>query len=92
MVHLDPAAAVMQMLRLVYSLLFPLPSTIDTRYKVSLYIFRTSCRFFTLVLPPCVVLGSDWLMTFSNMFSDLLQHFYHIDTVDTKMLASDWLL
>ena len=28
-----------------YVVLFPLPSTIDTRYKVSLYIFRTSCRF-----------------------------------------------
>ena len=24
------------------------------------------------------------------MVSDLLQHFYHIDTVDTEMLASDW--
>ena len=92
MVHLDPAVGVVQMLRLVYSLLFPVPSTIDTRFMVSLHIFHTSCRFFTPVLTPCVVLGSDWLMTFSNMFSDLLQHFHHIDTVDTKMLASDWLL
>ena len=70
-------------------------ATIDVCDKVSLkmtIIFYTNCRFFTRVLSPCVVLASDWLLTFSNIFSDLLQHFCHIDTVDTKMLASVWLL
>ena len=71
------------------------PSTIDVCYKVSLKTFiilYTNCRLFTRVSSPCVVLASDWLLTFSNMFSDLLQHSYHINTVDIKMLASDWLL
>ena len=70
-------------------------ATIDVCDKVSLkmtIIFYTNCRFFTRVLSPCVVLASDWLLTFSNIFSDLLQHFCHIDTVDTKMLASVRLL
>ena len=84
----------MRMLRWVCSLLIRRPST-DDRDKVSLkstIIFNTHCRFFHPGLSPCVVLASDWLKTFSHIFSDLLQHFCDIDTVDTKMLASNWLL
>ena len=74
--------------------LLAVPSAIDHRHPLhgESSHFSHKLSFFTPVSTPCVVLGSDWLMTFSNMFSDLLQHFHHIDTVDTKMLASDWLL
>ena len=64
-------------------------ATVDIPDKVSLkltVISNTHCCFFTRVLSPRVVLASDWLQTFSNIFSDLLQHFCHIDTFDTKML------
>ena len=97
LLHLDPVTAAMRMLRWVCSLLFPRTSTINHRRSLqgglkTPVILYTNCRLFTRVTSPRVLLASDWLLTFSNMFSDLLQHFYHIDTVDTKMLASDCLL
>ena len=49
------------------------PSTPATRW---VFTFSAQAVIFYLVMPPCVVLGSDWLMTFSNMFSDLLQYFF----------------
>ena len=64
------------------------PSTIDTRSMVSFHIFTLFRPRFAV----CVVMGSDWLITYSNTFSDPLQHFHPIDTDVTKMLASDWLL
>ena len=90
--HLEPAVGVVQRLGPVYSLVFPVQSTIDTRSMVSLHIFTQNGRFFRPRFVVCVVMGSDWLMTCSNTFSDLLQHFRPIDTDVTKMLASDWLL
>ena len=76
-------------------LLYPRTSTIDARHKVSpktSTILHTNCRLFTQFSLPHVVLVYDWMLTFSDMFPDLLQHFHHIDTADTKMLASDRLL
>ena len=64
----------------------------STHSMVSLHIFTQNGRFFRPRFLVCVVMGSDWLMTYSNTFSDLLQHFHPIDTDVTKMLASDWLL
>ena len=95
--HLEPATTTVRMLRRVCSCCSHehWPSTIDACHKVSpktSAILQTNCRLFTRVSLPHVVLVFDCLLTFSNMFPDLLQHFHHIDTVDTKMLASDWLL
>ena len=88
MVHSEPAVGVVQRLGPVYSLVFPVQSTIDTRSMVSFHIFTLFRPRFAV----CVVMGSDWLITYSNTFSDPLQHFHPIDTDVTKMLASDWLL
>ena len=86
--HSEPAVGVVQRLGPVYSLVFPVQSTIDTRSMVSFHIFTLFRPRFAV----CVVMGSDWLITYSNTFSDPLQHFHPIDTDVTKMLASDWLL
>ena len=67
MVHLDPAVGVVQRPSGVL-LAVPVRSTIDTRSMVSLHIFHTKLTFLPPVLAPCVVLRSDWLLTFSNMF------------------------
>ena len=90
--HLEPAVGVVQRLGPVYSLVFPVQSTIDTRSMVSLHIFTQNGRFFRPRFLVCVVMGSDWLMAYSNNLHNLLRHVHPIDTDVTKMLASDWLL
>ena len=90
--HLEPAGGVVQRLGPVCSLVFPVQSTIDTHSMVSLHIFTQNGRFFRPRFLVCVVMGSDWLMAYSNNLHNLLQHVHLIDTDVTKMLASDWLL
>ena len=65
-VSLPCAGGVVQRLGPVYSLVFPVQSTIDTHSMVSLHIFTQNGRFFRPRFLVCVVMGSDWLMAYSN--------------------------